>query len=262
MNVPIRILSITNLVFWALLIAFIASAGYSMKDVNLDVGEPVFNAAANGELTVTLPLVVDNKGYHSLKSLNITTAVHGEKGNEVAKTSTFVPIIVKGYKASILHNVTLNVRQLVEENPQLLLNDGWFGARITTGFNFAEIIPVQLSTNFAVPWGAPFSNLAVGQPQHAIVSPSSSRVTVTVSFENHASFNLTGIVLAKNFDTQGVLLAESQIPLFAQSGSNFAGELCFVMPLDKASSFSESGQVKIFFSTSLFEYGPVVTRHG
>jgi len=60
------------------------------------------------------------------------------QGNEVTKTSTFVPTIFKGQTTTILHNVTLNIKQLAESNPQLLLNDSNLNARVAAGFDFAK----------------------------------------------------------------------------------------------------------------------------
>lgn len=259
MNVPIRMLGIANMIFWIVLIAFIASAGYSIKDINFNAGEPTLAATEDGNLTLTFPLYVDNQGYYGLKAFNLTTMVYGDQGNEVTKTSTFVPTIFEGQTTTILHNVTLNIKQLAESNPQLLLNDSNLNARVSAGFDFAELMPVRLSTNFTFPWGAPFHNLVLGQPQYSIVSRSNARVTVPLSFDNHAAFDITGEILASIFDGQGALLAESQAQLSAPAGSPFAGELSFTLPVDTASQITtEGGHVEVFFSSPLFEYGPMV----
>lgn len=215
MNVPIRMLGIANMIFWIVLVAFIASAGYSIKDINFNAGEPTLATNANGNLTLTFPLYIDNQGYYGLKAFNITTIVYGDQDDEITKTSTFVPTIFKGQTTTILHNVTLNIKQLAETNPQLLLNDSNLNARVAAGFDFAELMPVQLSTNFTFPWGAPFHNLVLGQPQYSIVSRSNARITVPLSFENHAAFGIAGEILASIYNGQGALLAESQTQLSA-----------------------------------------------
>jgi len=65
MNVPIRMLGIANMIFWIVLIAFIASAGYSIKDINFNAGEPTLGATEDGSLTLTFPLYIDNQGYYA-----------------------------------------------------------------------------------------------------------------------------------------------------------------------------------------------------
>jgi len=259
MNVPIRMLGIANMIFWIVLIAFIASAGYSIKDINFNAGEPTLGATEDGSLTLTFPLYIDNQGYYGLKAFNITTTVYGDQGNEVTKTSTFVPTIFKGQTTTILHNVTLNIKQLAESNPQLLLNDSNLKARVAAGFDFAKLMPVQLSTNFTFPWGAPFHNLVLEQPQYSVVSRSNVRVIVPLSFENHATFDIAGDVLAGIYDGNGALLTESQTSLSVPAGSAFIGELGFTLPVDAASQIvTEGGHVEVFFSSPLFEYGPMV----
>jgi hypothetical protein len=261
MNVPIRMLGIANMIFWIVLIAFIASAGYSIKDIKFNAGEPTLATNADGNLTLTFPLYIDNQGYYGLEAFNITTIIYGDQDEEVTKTSTFVPTIFKGQTTTILHNVTLSIKQLAQTNPQLLLNDSSLNARVAAGFDFAELMPVQLSTNFTFPWGAPFHNLVLGQPQYSIVSSSSARVTVPLSFDNHAAFDIAGEISASLDDGQGALLAKSQTHLSAPAGSRFSGELSFTLPDDAASQISsEGGHVEIFFSSPLFEYGPMVTN--
>lgn len=261
MNVPIRMLGIANMIFWIVLIAFIASAGYSIKDLNFNAGDPTLAPTEDGNLTLTFPLYIDNQGYYGLKAFNITTIVYSDKSNEITKTSTFMPTIFQGQTTTILHNVTLSIKQLAESNPQLLLNDSNLNARVAAGFDFAELMPVRLSTNFTFPWGAPFHNLVLGQPQYSLVSRSNMRVTVPLSFENHAAFDIAGEILARIHDVRDASLAESQTTLSVPAGSDFMGELSFTLPVDAASqTVTEGGYVEVFFSTSLFEYGPMVTN--
>lgn len=259
MNVPIRMLGIANLIFWIILGAFIASAGYSLKDVAFDIGDPEFNTTASGDVALSLPFYVDNNGYYTLREFNITTVIYGEGGTELSRASTLIPAISKGPKTKIVHNATLNIKQLAENSPQFLLNDSNLNAKVAAGFDFAELMPVKLSTNLTFPWGAPFHNLALGQPQYSVLDGSNAGVSIPLSFENHATFELAGAILAKLYGSSGELLAESQIPLFVAAQSGFAGKFTFSMPANVVpQSSSRGGHVEIFFSTSLFEYGPVV----
>ena len=262
MNVPIRMLGIVTLIFWTILIGFIASAGYSMKDVKFDVGEPEFTANENGDVTFCLPFYVGNDGYFSLKALNITTIIYGEQGSELAKNSTFVATIERGQTVTILHNVTVSVRQLVEENQQLLLNDTILNAEAMVELEFAELMPVQLSTNFTLPWGAPFHSLMLDEPQYGGTRQSKIGVAVPLSFGNHAVFDIDGTISAGLYDNSGALLAESQTQVSVPARSTFNGELSFLAPLSIVSQSSVGGHVKLSFSTSLFEFGPVVIPYG
>lgn len=159
MNVPIRMLGIVTLIFWVILIGFIASAGYSLKDTKFDVGGPEFTVNESGDVTFRLPFYVGNEGYYNLKALNITTVIFDELGSEIAKNSTLVSLIESRQTVTILHNVTIRARQLTEENQQLLLNDATLNAKGIVGLRFADLMPLQLSTNFTIPWEAPFSSI-------------------------------------------------------------------------------------------------------
>ena len=263
MNVPIRMLGIATTIFWVILAGFIASAGYSLKDLNFSIGEPQFTTTSDRDMVLSLPLYVFNGGFYSLKGFNLTTVFSDAEGAEVSRSSTFVPTIPHGQNTTILHNVTLNMDKLAENDEQYLFNDTSLNAEVTAGLNFAELLPVQLSTNFTFPWGAPLYDLTLGQPRFRSLSRSNAAVTVPISFENHAAFDLNGTIHANLYDKDGTLLAESQTPLDVSKGSSYAGNLDFAVPLNTASQASATGgHIELHFSTSMFEYGLVVMPIG
>src|SRR4030066_2398298 len=96
MNVPIRILGIAASIFWVILIAFVASAGYSKKNMNFRFGEPQFSPTPSRDLLFSLPLYIDNKGFYSLKAFNLTTVFSDAEGAEVSRATPFVPVISQG----------------------------------------------------------------------------------------------------------------------------------------------------------------------
>jgi hypothetical protein len=252
-------LGIATSVFWIILIAFIASAGYSIKDINFGVGDPQYGTDMDGDLSLSLPLYIDNKGYYDLEEFTITTVLFDAEDAEVARASTFVPILPRGQNTSVLHNVTLRMDDLAQNNGQLLFSDSSLNVAFTSGLNFAELLPVQLSTNFTLPWGAPFADLALGEPRHNSVSLSNTGFAVPVSFENHAAFDLSGRMLAKLYDQAGTEVCESQSSLYVSRFSDYAGDLFFVVPSTLLhQSSTTGGHVEIHFFTSMFEYGPLV----
>jgi hypothetical protein len=263
MNVPIRMLGIATLFFWVILIAFIASAAYFIKDLSFGFGEPQFTVAPNHKLLFSLPLHIDNRGYYSLKAFNITTVFSDAEGSEISRASTFVSAIPQGQNVTIFHNAALSMDSLLEKGEQYLFNDNNLTASVTAGLNFAEFIPAQLSTNITYPWGAPFYNFMLGQPSYDLSSSTYSRVTVPLSFENHAAFDLAGNIRVELYDSGNSLLGESQTAFNAPRSSSYHGSLEFGVPLNTAfSSADRSGHFKVFFSTSLFEYGPLVVPYG
>ena len=263
MNVPIRMLGIATSIFWILLVGFIASAAYSLKDLNFSIGEPQFTTTSNRDMALSLPLYIYNGGFYGLKGFNLTTLFSDANGTEVSRSSTFVSTIPHGQNTTILHNVTLNMDKLAESDEQYLFNDANLNAEVTAGLNFAELLPVQLSTNFTFPWGAPLYDLTLGQPRFRNPTRTSTAITVPISFENHAAFDLNGTVHANLYDKDGTLLAESEKLLDVSKGSEYAGNFDFAVPLSTVSQSSMTGgRVEVSFSTSMFEYGPVVKSIG
>jgi hypothetical protein len=263
MNVPIRMLGIATSIFWVILIAFIASAAYSLKDLSFGFGEPQFTAAPSHDLRFSLPIYIDNRGYYSLKSFNISTVFSDPEGSEISKASTFVPIIPQGQRATIFHNVTLSMDNLLEKGEQYLFNDTDLIVSVAAGVNFAELLPVQISMNTTYPWGAPFYNFTLGQPTYSRFNFTHGRITVPSSFENHAAFDLVGDMRVELYDSADSLLGKSQTALNVPQYSPYTGKLDFYVPQNSASlSAAQSGHFSVYFSTLFFEYGPVVIPYG
>jgi hypothetical protein len=263
MNVPIRALGIATSIFWILLIAFIALSAYSFKDLNFDLGEPQFTTAPDGQLLFSLPLYIDNRGYCSLKEFNLSTVFSDAEGAEISRANTFVPVIPRGENVTILHNVTLSMDSVLENAEQYLFNDNNLTASVTAGLTVAELLPAQISTNFTFPWGAPFYNFALGQPSFEQFNFTHSAVSVPMSFENHAAFDLAGNIRVELFDSVGSLLGESQTSFYVPQHSSYDGNLEFHVPLSTESfSAAHNGHFNVYFSTPLFEYGPLVIPYG
>jgi hypothetical protein len=259
MNVPIRALGIATSIFWILLIAFLALSAYSFKDLNFDLGEPQFTTAPDGRLLFSLPLYIDNRGYCSLKEFQLMTVFSDAEGAEISRANTFVPVIPRGENVTIFHNVTLSMDSVLENAEQYLFNDNNLTASVTAGLTFAELLPTQISTNFTFPWGAPFYNFALGHPSFGRFDLTHSAVSVPMSFENHAAFDLAGNIRAELFDSAGSLLGESQTSFYVPQHSSYDGNLEFHVPLSTASSSAaHNGHFNVYFSTPLFEYGPLV----
>ena len=259
MNVPIRMIGIATTFFWIFLIAFIASAVYSVKDLRFGFGEPIFTIAPTRELVFSLPIEVENRGYYSISSFNVTTEFSGADGSVITRESTLVPLIPKGRLVTVLHNVTLNFDDMLENNEQYLFNDSEMRIAASVGMNFAEILPAEVSTNFSFPWGAPFYNLAFGQPEYTALNSTHQTAMVPVSFENHASFDLAGNIKLKIYNDAGVLLGENETAFDVPQYSPYNGSFEFCVP---TAEITPSGHFEFYFVTPLFDYGPVVVPYG
>ena len=95
---------------------------------------------------------------------------------------------------TIMHNVTLSANDLFRHGEQFLFNDSNVTVSVSAGLNVAEVLPAQISTNFSYPWGAPFYDFKVGMPVLAVSKATNTEISVPVSFENHAVFDLSAIL--------------------------------------------------------------------
>ena len=262
MNVPIRILGVATLIIWIALAAFIASAAYSIKDLGFSLGEPKIATGPNRTMVVSLPLHISSNGYFTLRELNLTTAFSTVEGSVLSETSTFLPAIPPGKNVTILHNATLDIESLLEKEDTYLFEDGNLTLSLAAALNFAELIPTRLSTNITYPWGAPLHNFALSQPSFDLFSATQARVTVPISFENHAPFDLNGNIRIQLYGTGNSLLGESQTAFNAPANSPCSCKLEFHLPLDSAASTAaRSGHFNAFLSTQFFDYGPLVIAY-
>jgi hypothetical protein len=262
MNVPIRMLGIATSIFWIILIGYFASAAYSFKDLNFNFGEPQFTTTPTNDLMFSLPVYIDNRGYYSLKEFNLTTVFLDMEGAELSNASTFVPIIPHGQNLTIIHNVTLSTASLTEKE-QYLFNDSSLNLMVEAGLNFAELLPTQLSMNVTYPWGAPFYDFSLGQPKFTSLDLSHVGVSASMSFENHAAYNLVGNISIELCDVAGSVLTQTQIPLDVAKQTSYAKMVEFNVPFDAASPLAKpSGYFNVYFSTSMFDYGPLVIPYG
>jgi hypothetical protein len=259
MNVPIRMIGIATSLFWVFLIAFAASTAYSIKDLRFDFGEPQFAVTPMQELVFSLPIYIENRGYYSIGDFSVTTQFSGPDGSILTRDTTLIPIIPRGQSETILHNVTLDLNQLLENNEQYLFNDNELRVAASVGLKLSEVLPVQVATNFSFPWGAPLCNFMLGEPTIEGFNSSHQRVTVPVSFENHAPFDLAGNLQLKIFNDANMLLGENQKFFEVPQHSPYNDYFEFYID---AAQMTPAGSFEVSFLTSFFDYGPMVIPYG
>lgn len=255
-------LEIATVIFWVFLAAFVGLAAYSIKDLGLDIGETQVSTTPNGELLFSLPVFIDNKGYSSLNDLQITTIFFDDSSVEISKASTSVASILPGETTLITHNTTLNVNALLHKGEQYLLEDQNLAASVATGLTLAELLPVQISTNFTYKWGAPFYDFRLSQPSVDGFNITHYKIIVPVSFENHAVFDLSGSMRIQLFGNDNRLLSDIQRDFNAPRQTLHADEVEFLISLGSESLLNRNGYFNVYLYTELFEYGPLVIPYG
>jgi hypothetical protein len=263
MNVPIRMLGIVTSIFWVFLIAFIALAAYSVKDLSVDFGEPEYSVTPHGKLNLALPLYIDNRGHYSLKDFCLSTVFSDAKGAEISRSETIVPLIQHGENITITHNAALDPMSLLERDEQYLFYDNHLNVSFTAGLNFAELIPAEISANFTFPWGAPFYNFSIGEPSFEVTDFTHTTISAPMSFENHAVFDVGGNVRIELYNNDNTLLSESQNVLYVPQYSRYERNIEFSVTSTALSlSNIQSGHFEVYFDLGVVQYGPMVIKYG
>ena len=259
MRIPIRMIGIATTFFWIFLIAFAVTAVYSLKDVQFDFGEPQTGTTADNRLFFSMPIKIFNRGFYDIGYFNVTSQITSGDGAIVASGTTFVPVIRKGEEITTSHMVTVSIGDLLQSNRNYLFNNTELRICESVGMRVAEMIPVQASTSFSVPWGAPLYGFALGAPEYSTYNATHLRVVVPVSFENHSFFDLAGTVQLRMFNSTGVYAGFGQTSVGARQGSSYDGLVEFYVG---ASRLTRSGSFEVSFLSSVFNYGPWVIPYG
>jgi hypothetical protein len=259
MRVPIRMISVATTIFWIFLIAFAVSAVYSVRDVSFSMGEPQSTLTQDNVMILSLPFTVANKGFYNIGFLSVSTEISDEEGYLIASNSTMMPVVRVGEQATLVHNVALNVTDFLWRNQNYLFDDALFLVNMSLGMRIAEVIPVQVSTNVSMPWGAPFYNFSLGMPEPVSFNSTHLLVTVPLSFENHAFFDVASALRVQIYNVHGSLVSDTQTSVNASQHSSYNGFVEFYVP---AGEMTNTGRFEVLFLTLPFDSGQLEVHYG
>lgn len=252
MKTAIRMLTIATIILWIVILFFSVTAVYSVMNLGINIGEVQMLPSSNG-ITFSLPFSITNNGYYELADLNLTTRVTDPNGTVLDVTKTFVPSIPQGTNVNATHTIPIDLDSILSmDYVPLLLNDSSFNVEIFAGLNFARAVPVQLSTNATIPWGAPFAHFSMGTIS---VSPHNSthvEATIPVSFENHAIIDITGTLKLEVYNDSNEHIASGMASINAPSQQSYADSLRVYMRQQDISKLTSSGNMHIIFETPVF----------
>jgi len=248
--------------FWIFLIAFAVSAIYSfIRDVRFHFGElqPPTSLTETNEMILSLPITIENRGFYNIGFFNITTEISDEEGFIVTRGNTCITVINRNDVVTINHNMTVNVTDLLQKKQNFLFNDTELKIYEVLSMTAAEIIPFQASTNLSIPWGAPLHNFRLGEPEYTVFNLTHSRVTLPISFENHAFFDIAGNIAIRMYNDADLLVGEGRTSIDASKHSSYNGYVeLYVLSIE----ITPSGHFEVGFLTSLLDYGPLVIPYG
>jgi len=255
MKLAIRALAIAIIILWILLIAFAATAVYSV--MNLDIGfEETQFFSSNDDVVLSLPFFINNNGYYDISELNVTTRMMDYNGTLLSVSETFVPLVASGSNVETAHNISIDLNDMSMEYAEIFFNDSSFGLDAFIALNFANVIPAQVSINMTVPWGAPLSNLSIGE---IFVLPDNRTVVIPVSFENHSFFDIVGTMQLEVYNDVDELVTSGQTSLDVPSYDGYDEQVEAYSSLEDVSKLTESGEVHFVFETSMFTVEQWVT---
>lgn len=269
MRQSIRALGWTITIVTILTFGFLVTSVYSlMQMVLLDQGIRPTDfkyEVSNGTFILSLAVSVNNTSYFEISELNVTTALRDFYGDIISNRTTSFGKIPSGSESTKRHNLSLSITDILGKNlTYLLLQDCNLMLDTSIGLRYANVLGFQITVpNMSTPWGAPFSNLSIGEP--SVPRPITETlyvVEVPLSFENHSPFDIEGDISIKAFNQQEALIGSGEEKVSVPRGSSYSGKIKIEVTLSALQNFTRSGYLEISFETSMFRFGPVRMRYG
>jgi hypothetical protein len=252
MKIAIRMLSIATIILWIVILFFSVTAVYSVMNVGINLGEVQMLPSSKG-IIFSLPFSITNNGYYELTDLNLTTRVTDPDGTVLDLTETFVSSIPQGTDVNASHTIPIDLDVIMSmDHVLLLLNDSSFNVEIFAGLNFARVIPVQLSTNVTMPWGAPFAYFSVGTISVSPYNSTHSEASIPVSFENHAIIDITGTLKLEFYNNLDEQIVSGMTAISVPSQQSYSDRILVYTRQQDISKLTGSGNVHVIFETPMF----------
>lgn len=252
MNITTRIFGIATLLIWTIIIFFFVTAVYSVNNLDVNVGQVEMSPAGNG-INFSLPFAIKNNGYYELADLNLTTIIKDPNGKMLDQTETMIPSIPQGTTINASHKITIDLDEILSMNHLiLLLEDNEFLVELFTGLDFAHVVPVQLSLNASIPWGAPFADFSVGEISVSPIDGNNVKISIPLSFENHAILDLSGILILELYDSSGDVITFGNIVIDVPSQDKYVGNISLETSYEDWMPIESNGNLHLIFETPLF----------
>lgn len=251
MQPAIKALSLSTAIFGILIIAFSATALYSVMNIGVSLGEVnIFPSSVGVDLA--LPFFINNNGYYDLSELNVNTHVTDQRGNLISQSETFVPLISRGSTVETAHKVSVELTTIISmDYIQYLLNDSFLELETLITLDFARIIPIEMSIDTTIPWGAPFSNFSIGEI-HVVSYGDDSQAVIPLFFENHALIDITGTIRLEVYNDLNELVISEKTVLDIPSQSVCNRQIYANLTSQDALKLTKKGNVHVVFENPMF----------
>lgn len=254
-----RALGWATTAFWIVIAVFMVTCLYSaIQVIQANMGGSPFGvpdvSSFNGTATVSLPFSFNNTGFYDISELNVTSRITEYTGVLISASRMNVSLIAAGSHIEETHNMSISLDQIVSKNlTHLLFGSGNFSVEFVVGLKFAHIFPFQVSVDTAMPWGAPFSNLSIGDVTFDYVN---QKATIPLSFENDSPyFDIVGNVNGRIYNHENVLVGSGTTALDAKSNEHYEDTLDLqVNPSTDLLELAERGRIVFRFETAVFSF--------
>ena len=252
MKIAIRMLSIAIIILWLVILFFSVTAVYSVMNLGVSLGEVQILPSSKG-ITFSLPFSIDNNGYYEIADLNLTTRVTDPNGTLIDLTDTFVQSIPQGTTVNASHTIPIDLNSILSlDYVSLMFEDSEFNVEIFVGLNFARAVPVHLSTNATIPWGAPLADFSVGKILVSSLNRTHAEASIPLSFENHAILDLTGTLKLELYNDLQNLITSGEAVINVPSHQSYSDKIVMYTSLQDASKVTSGGKVHVIFETPMF----------
>jgi hypothetical protein len=212
--------------------------------------EPLFSYT-NGNLSLSAPFYINNTGFYDLSDINITVLVKGDN-KTVAAVSELFPPIPAGSMINESYDISLSLGELFSKNSELLTHDTTLDLNMHLFFRIAYLIGIGGSTNITTVWGAPFYNLTLAASPY---NYSSHKLTLFMSFENHAYFDLNGAMRLELYSSTSALIGSPTQNLDIPSDTLFDNSYELTIDTFK---ITHNGTMRVYFDNMLIQEAGVI----
>ena len=249
MRQSIRALGWTVTISMLLLFAFLATTFYSVYNTiatgeDIQFGEFQTSLSDKGAL-LSMPISVNNTGYYDMTDFNITTTLKDPNGAVLAANTTRIPEVKIRQTETRLHNLTLDLTQILSEMTYLLFSDTEFKIDLSVSFRCANALGFQLAiANMSTPWGAPLYGLNLTETSPPNFDGTDLSIYLTLEVENHSFLDIAGELSFRVYNDMGKRIGTGTQLLQLPPHSGLTGPIELIFEIENPSDFTGKGHLE------------------
>jgi hypothetical protein len=240
----IRALGWIIAILWIIILILPVTVAFSLMKIveaeGVGIQEPR-GSVSNGTLFLSIPFYIDNTGFYDLTDVEFKLQIF-MRNESLSTSSAELPNVPAGEIVDSSCNFSLSLEELLSKNMELLTNDTELNVNASLRFRVASAIAFQVSIESTITWGAPFNKLTIYNIAYDDVSHIFS---ASVSFENHAFFQVNGSLLAKLYNSAGELIDSATQNVNVPSQESFEDSL--EITVNDPSKITHEGVLRLYF---------------